>query len=95
MGKYYKRNWEESTGEERTYAWGTSTFFFETDDKRNIIRQIQIFEEGQLLKYEQEFPEDDFGFLSNAQLDEEEFAAFSISEKEFNNTWHTSERKTT
>lgn len=44
MKHYFKRYWEETTCDELTDAWGTSTYYFETDEQLNIIRQIQVFE---------------------------------------------------
>ena len=44
MKHYFKRQWEETTGDELTDTWGTSTYFVETDEQFNVIRQIQVFE---------------------------------------------------
>lgn len=87
MIRYYKRQWNESTGGELTDTWGTSMYYFETDQQLNVIRQIQVFEEGQVLKYTPENAEDEFGILSDQQLDNDEFEEFAITEVEFNNTW--------
>ena len=92
--KHYKRFWEESTGEKLTDSWGTSTYYFQTDEKMNIVRQIQVFEKGQILKYSNEFPEDKYSMLSDQPLDEEEFEDFKISSEEFNNVWNSIEKRT-
>lgn len=44
---YYKRYWNESTGDDLTDSWGRSTWFFETDENFNVLRQITVFESGQ------------------------------------------------
>lgn len=94
MTQYFKRNWNETTGDELTDSWGTSTYYFETDLDLNIIRQIQVFQNGRVLKYHQEFMEDEFGMLSDQQLDKDEFEEFSIDNSEFTDTWIRLERKT-
>lgn len=94
MLHYFKRNWDETTGDELTDSWGTSTYYFETDRDLNIIRQIQVFENGQVLKYNEELTEDEFGMLSDQQLDKDEFEEFSIDSSEFTDTWNRLERKT-
>ena len=94
MTQYFKRKWDETTGDELTDSWGTSIYYFEADSDLNIIRQIQVFQNGQVLKYYQEFTEDEFGILSDQQLDKEEFKEFSIDSNEFANIWDKLERKT-
>ena len=41
--RYFKKNWEETTGDELTDDWGVSIFYFKTDDSLNVLKQIQIF----------------------------------------------------
>jgi len=87
---YYKRYWEESTGEILTDSWGKSNYYFETDSKMNVLRQIQIFENSFVLKYSEEFLEDEYGALANQELDKEEFADFKITKNEFELIWNNS-----
>ena len=94
MTLYFKRNWDETTGDELTDSWGTSTYYFETDPDLCVIRQIQVFKNGQVLKYHKEFTQDEFGMLSDQQLDKDEFKEFSIESIEFANVWNRLERKT-
>jgi hypothetical protein len=84
---YYKRLWDETTGEELTDSWGTSTFYFETDNEDNVIRQLQIFQNGNALKYWDKFKEDKYGFVSDQPLDKEEFESYKIDKDEFERTW--------
>jgi len=60
---YFKRSWDETTGEELTDGWGSSTYYFETDEKLNITRQLQLFDNGKILKYDTEYVDDKFGGL--------------------------------
>ena len=93
MKHYFKRQWEETTGDELTDTWGTSTYFVETDEQFNVIRQIQVFEKGQVLKYAIDNTVDEFGMLSDQQLDITEFEEFLIDEKEFSDIWDKLDRK--
>lgn len=95
MKHYFKRYWEETTCDELTDAWGTSTYYFETDEQLNIIRQIQVFEKGQVLKYHTDFTDDEFGMIAKQQLDKDEFEGFAIDEVDFRIVWNSLEKKTT
>ena len=84
---YYKRPWTETTGDDLTNAWGTSTYYFEADNENNVLRHIQIFENGKALKYDIENRMDKFGFLADQPLDEEDFNSFKIDKLEFETVW--------
>jgi len=84
--KYFKRHWNESTGNDLTASWGISCYYFETDSQLNVLRQLQIFENGQVLKYDKEYLEDELGGLSELALDED-FAPFQIDAVEFEKVW--------
>lgn len=85
--RYFKRYWDESTGDDLTDSWGNSWFYFETDDELNVIRQIQLFENGQALKYDPEYLEDKLGGLAEVPLDDE-FFPFAIEASEFEWVWN-------
>jgi uncharacterized protein (DUF433 family) len=84
---YYKRKWEETTGDDLTNSWGVSTYYFETDDVGTVKRQLQLFEKGQVLKYDTDYIEDKFGGLSEVSLDLEEFNLYYIPSDEFERIW--------
>ncbi len=86
--RYFKKNWEETTGDELTDDWGVSIFYFETDDSLNVLKQIQIFENGNILKYDELNNEDEFGAMADQSLEEEEFLDCEISKEEFYNIWN-------
>ena len=86
--RYFKKNWEETTGNELTDDWGVSIFYFETDDSLNVLKQIQIFENGNILKYDELNNEDEFGAMADQSLEEEEFLDCEISKEEFYNIWN-------
>ncbi len=86
--RYFKKNWEETTGDELTDDWGVSIFYFETDDSLNVLKQIQIFENGNILKYDELNNEDEFGAMADQSLEEEEFLDCEITKEEFYNIWN-------
>lgn len=90
--KYYKRHWQETTGDALTDSWGFSWFYFETDDQSWVTRQLQLFENGQVLKYDTEYVEDKLGGLSKAPLDDS-FAPYEITREEFEQVWSSSDYK--
>jgi hypothetical protein len=84
---YYRRLWDETTGDDLTDSWGTSTFFFETDTDDNVLRQLQVFENGKVLKYWDNFVGDAYGMLTDQPLDSDEFEKYRISKNEFEQAW--------
>ena len=53
MKKYYKRKWNETRGD-KFDSWGTSMWYFEIGENQYITRQIEIYENGNRLKYHSE-----------------------------------------
>ena len=88
MNYYYKRDWEETSGEPLTASWGTSTYFFETSDSGEVLRQVQVFYNGEKLKYDSVRVEDEYGGLADVPLDLNEFEEFKIEKDFFENAWH-------
>lgn len=86
--RYFKKNWEETTGDELNDDWGVSIFYFETNDSLNVLKQIQIFENGNILKYDELNNEDEFGAMADQSLEEEEFLDCEITKEEFYNIWN-------
>ncbi|MBO9566429.1 MAG: hypothetical protein J7621_26880 [Niastella sp.] len=86
---YYKRYWDDTSGDTSTNDWGTSIYYFETDHEGNAIRQLQVFQNGNVLKYDTGYPEDKLGGLSAFPLDADEYEAYRIAGKEFERLWLT------
>jgi hypothetical protein len=83
---YYKRHFNESRIE-KFETWGTCDFYFESNQKGEILRQIEVYENGRRLKYSEEIIEDEFGFLSDQKIDLLEFEKFTIKQKDFEYQW--------
>lgn len=85
---YYLRPWDECRGD--THAdWGRSLWYFEVDCEGNVIRQVEAYECGKILKYDQANPSDEYGGLAEQPLDLEEFKAYAISADEFHDRWNS------
>ena len=50
-------------------------------------RQIEIYANGTVLQYDQVHIEDEYGGLSEAPLDPDDFALFEITQAEFEGVW--------
>jgi|SRR5690554_5311407 len=66
--RYFKKFWDENSGDELTDSWGNSTYYFETDLHLNVTKQLQLFQNGKMLKYDHQNLEDEFGFLTDQPL---------------------------
>lgn len=90
--RYLKRHWNEPR-DDTTNVWGCSWWYFETDYSGVVIRQIEVYDHGPILRYHELLLNDDFGGLSDQPLNLDEFAKFEISKDEFDRVWN-SERDT-
>jgi len=92
MNKYFKRKWNESRGDEFD-DWGSSTWYFEVGSGGFPIRQIELYENGNRLKYYSGKLFDDYGGLGDQALDLDEFKNFEIDKEYFENEWRKSNPK--
>ena len=84
--KYFKRPWDELRGDEYD-SWGTSVWYFEVGEDDYVTRQITVYQNGQICKYDEAFIEDEHGGLSEKPLDIEDFVDYKISKDEFELLW--------
>ena len=85
---YYKWFWNDTTSDPLTDSWGTSVYYIETGADNYPNRQIIVYENGIVLKYDSENPDDEYGGLGDQPVDTKEFASFKINVEEFENIWH-------
>ena len=83
---YYKRHFNEIRTE-KSEIWGTCDYYFETNQNGQILRQIEVYENGKKLKYSEEFIEDEYGFLADQPLDLFDFQNFAITKPDFEFQW--------
>jgi hypothetical protein len=86
--KYCKWFWDESLGGEYD-EWGTSTYFLEVGDDLCALRQIEVYENGNVLFYDTSHLADDHGMLCDQPLGENDLQEFGITKAEFEQVWHT------
>lgn len=92
MVTYYKRKWNETRGDEFD-SWGTSTWYFEVESDGYPIRQIEVYENGNRLKYDSNKTFDDYGGLGDKGIELNEFKEFEINRDEFEQEWNISKLK--
>lgn len=83
---YFRRTWRESRGDEFD-CWGTSIWYLAVGQDRYPLRQVEVYADGTILKYDQRHTHDRFGGLGDQQLDLDEFAPYEISSAEFEAAW--------
>ncbi|QKJ29068.1 hypothetical protein HQ865_04640 [Mucilaginibacter mali] len=84
--KYIKSHWDESRGDKFNY-WGTSEWYFELDEDNYVTRQIEIYENGPTLKYDEDNIEDEYGGLAEKTLDLDEMEYTVMSNADFEEIW--------
>ncbi len=85
---YFKRKWEEDRGDQFA-SWGCAVYFFETDSDFVPTRQLEVYDNGTRLRYDQQHTHDEYGMLADQPLDAEDFAPYSISQAEFEDAWNS------
>lgn len=85
--KYLKIKWPESRGDQYD-DWGTSTWLVEIDESNNTTRHIEVYSNGNRLKYSSDHKEDKFGKLNDQVLDENELGAEMLSKTEYEKEWN-------
>lgn len=85
--KYYKYKWNELRGDQFD-NWGFSIWYFEIGKDDFPNRQIEIYENGKVLKYSQENLDDKYGGLGDQKLDLSEFDGIECEKTEFENNWN-------
>ena len=84
--RYYLRPWDEDRGD-KFAGWGVSLWYFETDDSGRVVRQVEAYENGKVLRYDEDNLNDEFGGLAEHPIDLSEFEQFAISKEEFDDRW--------
>ncbi len=83
---YYRRDWSEDSGG-LCEGWGGSTFLFEVHSDGLVARQIQIFDDGRFLLYDEICDQDGYGGRSTERLDPIEYEPFRVTRDEFFRLW--------
>jgi hypothetical protein len=88
--RYLCRRWDEARGDEFD-GWGHSVWYFEVHDGGYPIRQIEVYDDGPVLRYGPGHQEDRYGCLGYASLDdaEEDWSRFVITREAFERVWNS------
>lgn len=84
--QYYKRYFDEPRIEQ-SEVWGSCEYYFETNQNGDVLRQIEIYENGKTLKYGEQFIADEFGFLADQPLLLSDFENCEITKTDFEFQW--------
>lgn len=84
--RYFKRRWEESRGDQYD-EWGPSTWYFEVGSDGYAVRQVEQYDDGTVLKYDDDHANDELGGLADQPLDVAEFTPFEVDRAAFENAW--------
>ena len=85
--RYFKFNWNETRGDEYDH-WGHSTWYLEIGEEDFPNRQIELYDNGTILKYSRENPVDEFGELGDQKFDLSEFGGVECAKLEFDDCWN-------
>jgi hypothetical protein len=85
--RWFKRRWDESRGD-KFDSWGAATWFVEVGDDGWPLRQVEVYDDGPVLRYGPNRTEDDYGGLGAARLEAvEDWTRWVISAAEFEEAW--------
>ena len=84
--KYFSQFWDENRDDEYA-SWGTSTWYFETNDADEVLKQITVYKNGKIAKYSEDSQEDEFGGLCEGSLTIDDCDGDVITKEEFYTLW--------
>ena len=87
--RYYKRIDE---GRHIGTNWGGDpTYWLEVNERGDADRELQVYPNGNVLRYDRNHPRDSYGALAEMVVDggEEEWMAYEISPDDFEEQWRT------
>ena len=85
-------------GERIDGDWGDCVWYMEVNDRLEVVRQLEVYENGNILAYETGHEEDQYGGLGDAQLEwlaandpaeelGEDYSYSEITSEEFERVW--------
>jgi hypothetical protein len=88
--RFYRRQWAETRGDEFD-DWGHSLWYFETDNEGWPVRQVEVYDGGQVLRYGPRHGEDHYGGLGQVSLygSGEDWGSLEITSAEFERVWRS------
>lgn len=83
---YFRYQWNDTRGDEFN-DWGISTYWFEMGNDGYVTRQMEVYENGIILKYDYSHTNDEYGFLADQPLEPWEIEIIEIPFEEFEHEW--------
>jgi hypothetical protein len=73
---------------------GNPTYWLEVNDRGHADRELQVYPNGNVLRYDREHPGDEYGALSLMVVDgdEDSWVPFAITRDEFEQAWRAHPR---
>jgi hypothetical protein len=71
----------------RLVDWGRSAIYFETSEEGFVSRQIQLFESGIVLTYDEDHSHDEHGWLYLNPVYSDPPRTVAVTSKAFNEAW--------
>ena len=68
--RYFRRRWDDAR----------AVYYFATDETGMVREQVEVYDDGDVLSYDEDRPSDERGSLSDQRLDLAEMAAYEIDE---------------
>jgi hypothetical protein len=84
--RYYRRHWEQSRSDEFN-DWGTADYFFEADEDGAVLRQVEVYANGMILRYDRSHRGDRYGQLTDQPLDPTVLGAYTSDKAAFDAVW--------
>lgn len=85
---YYSKDWPDARSDQYAH-WGSSRWYFETREDGSVVRQVEVYENGPRLRYNESHPQNEFGRLAETRLDLNQFAECEITAEEFTAAWES------
>ena len=82
--KYLKIHWNEFTFDE---DWGKSIWYLEIGEDSYIKRQLEVFENTNRIKFDENHWSDSYGSLGDQPIEFKELNATEINETDFESEW--------
>lgn len=86
--RYFKGTWDEDRGDDFA-SWGRSDWYFEVQDDNTVVRQIEVYASGVILRYDEVHIEDRYGMLTDQPFDAKAFPVAAITRDDFEQAWST------
>jgi len=77
--RWFRYRWNEARGDEFA-DWGSSTWLFATDEVGVVEKQVEIYDGGVVLVYDETYDSDTCGGLSDQPLEPRRLGVESITE---------------